>query len=128
MRRLSGGRTVHNDPAEIAEAANTFRGVLTAQHFKHRIHAFSMGHVFDRFFVITLLVIDPVLQPQRFHSRQFFFRRRGPVHLDAEQLSNLHRGRSHSAGHGMNKNSRRRLTAQATPADPAFQYAKYAVK
>ena len=66
---LSGCCSIHDDPSKIAQAANAFGGVFAAQHFKHRIHTFAVGQVFDGFFVIALLVVDSVLQPQRFYAR-----------------------------------------------------------
>ena len=78
--------------------------MLPAQHFKHRVHAFSMRDLLDRLLVIDALVVDAVLQSQFFYSRQLLIRRGRSIHFHAQQLADLHRCGSHTAGHRMNQN------------------------
>jgi hypothetical protein len=71
---LAGRGAVLNDASEVAQAAQAFRSVLTAQHFEDNVDAFAVSEVLHHFFIIMLLVVDTVSQAEFLHARQLFVR------------------------------------------------------
>jgi hypothetical protein len=51
----------YDDPAEVPQAADAFRRVLTSQHFKNDIDALAVGQLANGLFVVLLFVVDPVM-------------------------------------------------------------------
>src|ERR1700733_8558921 len=93
--------------------------MFAAQHFEYRVYAFAASQIFDRVFVITLLVVDAVLQSECFHPPKLFVGRRRPVHFDSEQLSNLYCCRSYASSCRMNQHSRSSTRRGVIAADQA---------
>src|SRR5580658_326273 len=106
LRLLAGCGAVLDDASEIAQAAQAFRGVLATQHFEDRVHAFTVGEVLHNFFVVVLFVVDAVLQAKVLYPRQFFVRRGGPIHFNAENAADLYCRGAHASSHGVNQHAR----------------------
>ena len=102
---LSGRASVHDHAAEIPQATHALGDVLPAQHFEDGINAFPVRQRLDGFFIISLLVVDAVLQAEFLHTCQLLIRGRRSVHFHPEQLSNLRGRGSHAAGDSVNQNS-----------------------
>src|SRR6516164_9163959 len=97
LRLFAGCRAVLNYLPEVAQASNALGSVFATEHFEDGIQALAPRQFFDRFFVIKILVVDRVLQSKFLHARQLLVRRRGPVHLRAQNLSDLDGGRADSS-------------------------------
>ena len=105
LRLLAGGGAVLDDAAEIAQAAQAFGGVLSAEHFEDGVDAFAASEILHDFFIVVLLVVDAVLQAEFFYARKFFVGGGRAVHFDAEKLSDLNGRGAHASGDGVDEHA-----------------------
>src|SRR6185312_2757901 len=73
-RGLARGVAVSNDASKIAQAADALGHVLTAQHLKRDVHAFTIGQVLDCLLIVLLLVVNRMLKAKFLHASQLFVR------------------------------------------------------
>src|SRR5579863_3202566 len=106
--------------------------MFAAEHFEYGVYALAVRAILHDLFVVVLIVVAAVLQSELFHVGELFVGRGRTVHLDAENLADLHCSRTHSPSDGMNQDarssappdSRGRLSPHRSPCHPRLPVAE----
>src|SRR3954471_1948066 len=85
--RLSGRGAVNDHPSKVTQTFHALRNVISAEHFEDCVNALALRQFFDGLLIVSLLVVDSVLQAEFTDLSQLFIRRRSTVHFYVKYFS-----------------------------------------